>query len=222
MGQSLETMPLFPLNAVLFPFAHFRLHVFEERYKEMISECIQLEKPFGIVLIRQGNEVGEMADPYMVGTAVHIEKVDYYNDGQMDIQVIGERRFRIRELDESQKFLVGKVEPLIEHVIIDDIEAEGILIQAREEFNLLVQKLFARQEFNVQVVFPSDPMVLSFTIANLLTMENLEKQKLLETTDTLERVQALIPMLQMQNMVYRKPRYQKIGMPELEEWISNN
>ena len=224
MGLRLETMPLFPLHTVLFPYAQIRLHIFEERYKEMISECVEFEKPLGIVLIRSGDEVGSLAEPYLIGTAVHIEKVEYFNDGQLDIQIIGERRFRIRELDDSRNYLVGKVEPLIEHVIDEGNEpfAESLFLQAREEFSLLVQKLFSRQEFKVQVVFPSDPMVLSFTIANLLAMENLEKQRLLETTDTVERIQALIPLLQLQNMEMRRPKYQTVEMPELEEWICSN
>jgi len=220
MRKSLESLPLFPLNAVLFPYAHIRLHIFEDRYKEMIGECVKFEKSFGIVLIR--SEMEGHPDPYLVGTAVHIEKVDYYDDGRMDIQVIGERRFRIREIDESKDYLVGQVEPLVEHVIEEDADTEETLANAKEEFKILVQKLFSRQDFNVQVVFPTDPMVLSFTIANLLTMENLEKQRLLETTDTLERVNALIPMLQSQNLESKQPDYHQVNMAELEEWITSN
>lgn len=222
MAQELEELPLFLLHTVLFPYAHIRLHVFEDRYKELVHDCIHEERPFGIVLIRSGDEVGRLADPYMVGTAVHIEKVDYLEDGRMDIQVHGERRFRIRRLDESRSYLTGYVEPLMEHEIEDESEAEGVFLAARQEFEILVQKLVARQEFNVQVVFPSDPVVLSFAIANLLAMENLDKQRLLETTDTLERVQALIPLLQMQNMNLPSESCYPVGAAELAEWITPN
>ncbi|MHB8637232.1 MAG: LON peptidase substrate-binding domain-containing protein [Fimbriimonadaceae bacterium] len=222
MAQELEELPLFLLHTVLFPYAHIRLHVFEDRYKELVHDCIHEERPFGIVLIRSGDEVGQAADPYMVGTAVHIEKVDYLDDGRMDIQVHGERRFRIRRLDESRPYLTGYVEPLMEHEIENESEAENLFLAARQEFELLVQKLFARQEFNVQVVFPTDPVVLSFTIANLLSMENLDKQRLLETTDTLERVQALIPLLQNQNMNMPSTSCYPVGAAELAEWITPN
>jgi Lon protease-like protein len=222
MPAILEEMPLFPLDAVLFPYASLSLHVFEERYKEMIRMCLEFDRPFGIVLIRHGEELGAIADPYMVGTAVRIVKVHSYEDGAMDLHVQGERRFRIRELDESNPYLVGKVEPVVEVEVDDSAESNSMLFRAREEFELLVKRLFARQEFNVQVVFPSDPVALSFTMANLLPMENLQKQRLLETTDTLERVEFLIPILQHQNMEYSEPSYFRIGGNELREWITPN
>ncbi len=184
--------------------------------------CLEFDRPFGIVLIRHGEELGAIADPYMVGTAVRIVKVHSYEDGAMDLHVQGERRFRIRELDESNPYLVGKVEPVVEVEVDDSAESNSMLFRAREEFELLVKRLFARQEFNVQVVFPSDPVALSFTMANLLPMENLQKQRLLETTDTLERVEFLIPILQHQNMEYSEPSYFRIGGNELREWITPN
>jgi len=221
MAQQLEELPLFPLNTVLFPYAQVRLHVFEDRYREMVRTCLQDDRPFGIVLIRSGNEVGS-ADPYLVGTVVRIVQVDTYEDGRMDIQVQGERRFRIRELDESRPYLVGRVEPVVEHVMEDSMRAEELLTRAREEFEVLIQKLFARQEFAVQVVFPTDPVALSFTIANLLPMENLEKQRLLETTDTLERVEDLLPILEQQSKDVRQTNLYRIGSDDLREWITPN
>lgn len=222
MGQELEELPLFLLNTVLFPYAHIRLHVFEERYKSLVHHCIENERPFGIVLIRSGPEVGETADPYLVGTAVHIERVDYLDDGRMDIQVHGERRFRIRELNDSRPYPTGYVEPIFEHEIENESEAAEVISTARAEFETLIQKLLSRQELDVQVVFPTDPVVLSFTIANLLSMENLEKQRLLETTDTLERVQALIPILRNQNFEVRRQAFYPISAAELADWITPN
>ena len=221
MIPQLEELPLFPLNTVLFPYAQVRLHVFEDRYREMVRSCLQEDRPFGIVLIRSGSEIGT-ADPYLVGTVVRIVQVDTYEDGRMDIQVQGERRFRIRELDETRPYLVGKVEPVVEHDLEDSARAALLLSKAREEFEVLIQKLFARQEFSVQVVFPTDPVALSFTIANLLPMENLDKQRLLETTDTLERVEDLLPILEQQSKEVRQTNLYKIGSDDLREWITPN
>lgn len=221
MSQSLEELPLFPLNAVIFPYAALQLHIFEERYREMVRTCLEFDRPFGIVLIRSGSETGH-ADPYMVGTVVRIIRVHNYDDGRMDIDVQGERRFRIRELDESRSYLVGHVEPVIEHEIEESPRATQLLEQARFEFENLMRKVFARQEFNVQVVFPPDPVALSFTIANLMHMDNLDKQRLLETTDTLERVQELIPILQMQNLESATPTYYRISSQDLQEWVTAN
>ncbi len=222
MAKELEELPLFPLNTVLFPYASVQLHVFEDRYREMVRKCLEFDRPFGIVLIRAGSEISHHIDPYMVGTAVRIVQVHTYDDGRMDIQVQGERRFRIRELDETNSYLVGKVEPVIEHAIEESDRALELLTRAREEFEILIQRLFARQEFSVQVVFPTDPVALSFTIANLLQMENLEKQKMLETTDTLERVEDLLPILETQLLESRQPSYYRISGNDLREWITPN
>ena len=114
MSEKLEELPLFPLETVLFPYAALQLHVFEERYRDMVRDCMSSDKPFGIVLIRSGDMTGGSAEPYMVGTAVRIVQVYTYEDGRLDIQVQGERRFRIRKIDESKPYLVGWVEPVIE------------------------------------------------------------------------------------------------------------
>ena len=68
MSEKLEELPLFPLQTVLFPYAEQYLHIFEERYQEMVQLCLKEDRPFGVVLIRSGSEVGP-AEPYLVGCA---------------------------------------------------------------------------------------------------------------------------------------------------------
>lgn len=220
MKNRLEELPLFPLNAVLFPYASLYLHIYEHRYREMIEDCVRDERPFGVVLIRSGAEQGT-AEPYLVGTAVRIVSVHNYEDGRMDIQVQGEWRFRIRRLDESKPVLVGLVEPVVEMEIEDESEADLLLRQARDEVEALIYRVFSHKQYDVQIVFPSDPVALSFAIANLLPIENLEKQRLLETTDTLERVSGLLPILENQMLEVKQPFF-RIGSQELSEWITPN
>ena len=70
-------MPLFPLkNVVLFPGMMLPLHIFELRYREMINRCIEEKIPFGVLLIEEGQEVGDTAKPHMVGTAARITRVE--------------------------------------------------------------------------------------------------------------------------------------------------
>jgi Lon protease-like protein len=215
MPQQLQELPLFPLNTVLFPFASLRLHIFEERYRDMVHACLRDEIPFGVVLI---------ADPYLVGTAARIVQAETYEDGRMDIQVQGERRFRIREIDEtSHSYLVGKVEPLVEQELSTSEESERLISEARSEFEILIQGIFAREHFGVKVEFPPDPVALSFTIANLLPIENLDKQRLLETTDTLDRMEGLLPIIRTQIRESRsEPGYFRLSTEDLKEWISLN
>jgi Lon protease-like protein len=222
MSQELEELPLFPLSTVLFPYATVQLHVFEERYRQLVQHCLEFDASFGIVLIRSGSDTDANAEPYMVGTTVRITRVQRFDNGEMDIQVQGERRFRIRRIDESKPYLVGFVEPVVEMEVEDTPRADALVMKAREDFEMWIQRLISRNDFNVQVRFPDDKVALSFAIANLLPIENLEKQRLLEITDTLERIQGLIPLLEEQIIEIKKPTYFRLRVEDLEEWITPN
>ncbi len=107
--SSIMEMPLFPLNVVLFPGMALPLHIFEPRYREMINRCLDENLAFGVVLIKEGPEVGDGAQPRRVGTAARIMNVDRQPDGRMNIQVVGTRRFRIEELNRDLPYLTGRV-----------------------------------------------------------------------------------------------------------------
>ena len=107
--SSAMEMPLFPLNVVLFPGMALPLHIFEPRYREMINRCLDENLAFGVVLIKEGPEVGGDALPRRVGTAARIVKVDRQPDGRMNIQVVGTRRFRIEALKHDRPYLSGRV-----------------------------------------------------------------------------------------------------------------
>jgi len=77
-----ELLPLFPLEAVLFPGALMPLHIFEPRYRLLIRRCIERQRPFGIVLIRNGSEVGAGAEAYGVGTEAKIVAESRLRDGR--------------------------------------------------------------------------------------------------------------------------------------------
>jgi Lon protease-like protein len=97
-------IPLFPLNMVLFPGAALPLHIFEERYREMLGECLMEKKAFGVV-----RADGEQMS--IVGcTAKIVRVVQRYDDGRMDVLCQGEQRFEIEGLDESRSFLQADVE----------------------------------------------------------------------------------------------------------------
>ena len=97
-------MPLFPLGVVFFPEEKLPLHIFEPRYKEMINFCLENERTFGIVLFREG----EMAE---VGCEARIRRVlKRYEDGRLDVEVEGMRRFRIAEIHRDRAYLTAAVE----------------------------------------------------------------------------------------------------------------
>jgi ATP-dependent Lon protease len=97
-------LPLFPLQVVLFPGAELPLHIFEERYKEMIAEVLKERQEFGVVL---ANEKGVVN----TGCTATVDRVlKRYDDGRMDILTLGRRRFEILLLNNERNFLRGAVE----------------------------------------------------------------------------------------------------------------
>jgi Lon protease-like protein len=105
------TLPLFPLHSVLFPHFLLQLHIFEERYKVMINGCIERNSPFGVILIREGEEVGAPAHPHDIGCVTHIVGVQKLEDGGMNLLAAGESRFRLLEYMEADlPYLLGRVE----------------------------------------------------------------------------------------------------------------
>jgi Lon protease-like protein len=105
-------IPLFPLNTVLFPGGPLPLRIFEPRYLDMISRCMKEEMPFGVLLIREGNETGP-ATTWEVGTLAQV--IDWYqgSDGLLGITAIGTERFRLLSADRQANGLsIGEVELL--------------------------------------------------------------------------------------------------------------
>jgi Lon protease-like protein len=215
-------LPLFPISSVLFPYVPMRLHVFEERYRQLVHDCLREDRPLGIVLIRSGSEVGGPADPHLVGTMVQILKVDTYDDGTMDIQVHGSSRFRIRRLDESKPYLVGFVEHVEEIELEDTPRADALIGRAREDFQAWVKMKLARRDMEVRVRLPDEPVQLSFAIANTLPISNLDKQRMLEMTDTLDRLAGLIPLIDEQLVESTEPAAVRVQPSDLEEWVFRN
>ena len=101
--MSSRLIPLFPLNVVVFPRTRLPLHIFEDRYKEMVGDAIRDESEFGMVLAKEDGIVN-------AGCTVAVEKVlQMYPDGRMDIMTRGSRRFEIVALNEEKDFLQGEV-----------------------------------------------------------------------------------------------------------------
>ena len=223
MARELEEMPLFPLHTVLFPYAPLHLHVFEPRYREMIGHCTQNDVGFGVVLIRDGEETGE-ADPYLVGTAVTIARVQTFDDGKLDVLVHGQRRFRVRRIDgESKPYLVGYVEPVVEMEFDEagrEVELAAVL---RERVEQYIQGEFRRHDVTVhEIRLPADLAALSFVIAGLLKIDNIEKQRLLETVDTLGRISEMIPILEQHITDGQTVTECKASAQMLSDWITPN
>ena len=115
-----ELLPLFPLQVVLFPRTALPLHIFEERYKQMIGEVLRGKTEFGVVLAGEKGIVN-------TGCTATVERVlKQYPDGRMDLLTLGRRRFEIIMLNDEKPYLRGAVE------FFDDEESEAITPEVRE------------------------------------------------------------------------------------------
>lgn len=173
-------MPLFPLRVVLFPSMMLPLHIFEPRYKEMINRCLDENLAFGIVLIKEGLEVGGDALPYRVGTAARIVQVDRQPDGRMNIQVVGTRRFRIDGVSHDQSYLTGQIRHF--PVVNGDTKlATEKAQQVRPRIMHYVELLTKATGVQLQLDrLPEDATSLAIFTAIALQVRSEDKQRLLE------------------------------------------
>lgn len=172
-----EMLPLFPLETVLLPHCELRLHIFEERYKEMIGECLQRRQEFGVVQARGGGLM-------RIGCTASIEDVlRKYEDGRMDIVTIGRRRFALQEVSGGRSFLRGKAQ------FFGDVDEpppdRGLIMEALTAWLDLVKAKEAEAE-------PPDlghPQ-LSFLLADI-SQDLHFRQRLLEMQSERERLEAV-------------------------------
>jgi Lon protease-like protein len=138
-------LPLFPLNTVLCPGIAIPLHIFEERYRALIRDCLDGSTPFGIVRLREGIEVGPGAVALAaVGTIAEIRDVDRYDDGRFDLLVVGTRRFEIDSVRTSpSSYLVADVRVLDEE-IGDEAAARRLAQAATRRFVTYLELLQPR------------------------------------------------------------------------------
>jgi Lon protease-like protein len=128
-------IPLFPLRSVLCPGVALPLHIFEERYRLMINRCIERGEPFGVVLLREGHEVGPLRGQVAaVGTTAAIRRAGAYPDGRLDILTVGQQRFRLEDVDTvSEPYLVGRVR-LLDEPTGPEAEVEVLARQVGRRF----------------------------------------------------------------------------------------
>lgn len=170
-------LPIFPLkNVVLFPGMVLPLHIFEPRYREMINRCIDEQIPFGVVLIKEGNEVGETATPHMVGTAAKIIRVERLPDGQMNITALGTERFEIVELHHQRSYLTATVRIL--RTVNGSTQAAVEMAQRiRSRLVEYIELLSKVNDAELSLDrLPEDPMSLAFLVAIALQVPSEDKQ----------------------------------------------
>jgi hypothetical protein len=177
-------IPLFPLGSVLFPGGSLPLRIFETRYMDMVKGCLRDNLPFGVCLIAEGEEVGEPAVPYDLGTLATITAWDMPQLGLLNITASGEQRFMIqhRWIEPS-----GLQKALVE---VLPAEASFPLPERFERLLPLIRRVLRELPQNA-VAAPhrlDDAVWLAYRFCELLPVPPLSKQELLELDSCDERL----------------------------------
>ena len=192
MAPTTIELPLFPLGTtVLFPRYPVPLIIFEPRYRMMIAKCLEVNTLFGIVLIQEGIEVGDPAEPFSTGMLVRIASSEKYPDGRYSILAVGVERFRVIEHLQVDPFRVARVE-LWPDAEGDPIEMEHRAIEVQgllhDYFERLRARLNERGSEIDSIQPPTSPEELASFVASLLPIPPTEKQGLLELPGPTERL----------------------------------
>jgi uncharacterized protein len=187
-----EMLPLFPLGAVLYPGMLLPLHIFEERYRELVRDLLERPEPrrFGVIAIRKGRETGidGVHSLYEIGCTATLRRVSRHPDGRFDIITVGTQRFRLSGLDETRPYLQGEVEMLADEPVDPTMAGPAVrVIQAvfREYLDALIEWGGATVRLEE---LPDEPVLLSFIVAAAMIIDLPERQALLAESDTVRRL----------------------------------
>ncbi|SDZ07979.1 hypothetical protein SAMN05444365_105217 [Micromonospora pattaloongensis] len=230
-------LPVFPLGTVLFPGLVLPLHIFEERYRELVRHLVSLPegtpREFGVVAIRRGWEVLPPAGPaggtpasggvtlHEVGCTAELRQVTELADGRFDIVTVGRRRFRIAGVDEqSTPYLRARVEWLPEPTGSEDVAdllAPRVLAVFRQYLGLI-----RRGPEEIAEQLPEDPTVLSHLVAATAALTVEDRQRLLAAPDTARRLRAELRLLNREAALLRQVRAVPVPLAELAVAASPN
>jgi Lon protease-like protein len=180
-------LPLFPLELVLFPGQSLSLHIFEERYKEMIGECIEGQTEFGIIQAKENTVVN-------IGCTASVTEVTRrYDDGRMDVETGGRRRFELLFLDQERSFLRAAVQ------FFDDEDPNAAPVDGRRALDLhaeILELLFNDTEERQKNEVNPESNQLSFLMMGALPVDNDFKQSLLVMRSEAERMERVTDCLE--------------------------
>ena len=186
-----SVIPLFPLHIVLFPGGPLPLRIFETRYTDMVRRCAREQSPFGVVLIQEGEEAGEVASTATVGCSARIADFHTLKDGLLGISCVGERKFRVKRVwREPDGLNMAEVTwlPAERHL---PLSAE--YSRLGETLRRALAELAEHYEY-VEKKFDDSSWVGS-RLVELIPMEPADKQVLLELDDPLARLRALMGLV---------------------------
>ncbi len=188
------TLPLFPLNTVLFPGGVLPLRIFEPRYLDMVSQCLRSDCGIGVVLIQQGQEVGKAAETYNVGTVC---KIRYWNrrpDGMLGVTLEGEQRFSIlsRQINKNQS-IEAEVELLPEII-------GGSLPDSQQYLARILDNILSQLDppYSTMQKHLDDEEWVASRLIELLPLDMQAKQRLLSVDNASQKLAEVAAVLKQQ------------------------
>jgi Lon protease-like protein len=189
-----RTIPLFPLGTVLYPSAVLPLHIFEQRYRDLVrdlSERPHDEREFGVIAIREGHEVGTDAANalHVVGTIASMRGIDPLPDGRFDIVSLGTDRFRLIDINnDSASYLTATIE------LLDDAPGgtPAAITALQQDIRLLAARYheYARVP-SAPAVVADEPTTFTWEVAEGLILDDTEQQKILASETLADRMRLL-------------------------------
>lgn len=173
-------LPLFPLGTVLFPGMPLPLHIFEPRYQQMISFCIEQKSAFVVALIRSGREaLGPVAETFEVGCTARIREVSPIGEGRLNLQTIGAERVRVLSINNERDYAVCQAEafPSADQ---NAITTEELAAELRPLIHTYIKILTATERVEIPNLMALPPTKLIWLAADLLQIRPGKKQQLLE------------------------------------------
>jgi len=189
-------VPIFPLNAVLFPGGLLPLRVFEARYMDMTRDCLKRDAPFGVCLIHEGAEVGAPAVPEGIGCLAKILECDMQQLGVLNLKTRGSQRFRILEREASTQGLISADVELVPP------EASVAVPEKFAPCARLLEMVVADQGKSIfaEPHAFDDAAWVGYRLTEILPVPLVAKQKLLELTDSLARLSILQRFLESRGL----------------------
>ncbi len=181
------SIPLFPLNTVLFPGGPLPLRIFEPRYLDMVSHCLKTDTAFGVCLIQDGKEVGKAAAPHRIGTLAKIVDWNQLPEGLLGIMVVGGDRFAIDSTQTADnQLLTGEVTVLPEPVAEVLPPELAILPKLLEQIISEAGPLYDSIQRDYE-----DTNWIGYRLAEILPLEPQIRQELLEQDNSIERLRQI-------------------------------
>jgi uncharacterized protein len=189
-----ETLPLFPLGTVLFPGLLLPLHIFEERYRQLVRDLQDGPEPrrFGVIAIRQGRETGVdgIQALHEIGCTATLRQVNQLEDGRYDIVTVGTDRFRLAGLDDSGPYLQGQVDLLTDETGEPAAAGQAARV-VRDAFRAYLSALAERGVTQISAPeLPDEPITLSYLVGASMIIDLSDRQTLLAEPDALHRLVA--------------------------------